>query len=131
MQNKTQPRSIITDIYWTLNYYLSFLHIFTHLILPVTQYLSIITLGIVNPTSQVRNEKVKWFNQGHTERSWTGTRQAGCRFCVFSSCTTLPLLAYPRSFWSSLLALSHKIQSKTHLKFKKKKSQVCVTFPLL
>lgn len=47
MQNKTQPRSIITDIYWTLNHYLSFLHIFPHLILPVTQYLGIIILGIV------------------------------------------------------------------------------------
>ena len=64
------------------------------------------------PYSQIRNRKIKWLNQGHTESSWTGT-SLFANSVFLTPHNTKPLLAFPASFWSSLLAFPYKIQSKS------------------
>ena len=79
------------------------------------------------PYSQIRNRKIKWLNQGHTESSWTGT-SLFANSVFLTPHNTKPLLAFPASFWSSLLAFPYKIQSKSIPTIFFFKSNVCDFF---
>lgn len=132
MQNKNQPRWVIADIehlLWLATISAFYMYLVTESS-QQTQYLGILILGTATPISQMR---IRRLNDATKVTRKVGAEQeseSGCRFWVCNSYTTVSLLVYPRSFWSSLLALSYKIPSENipiTEKKKKKSSDLFIT----